>query len=239
MRILLVSNMYPSEARPEYGVFVRDMAVALRERGNEVDEAVLERGRGGLTRYALLGERAVRAARREPDVVYAHFLFPTGLAAKAAARVAGAPYVLTAHGTDVETVQSAGMRTTATRHVMRGAETVIAVSDYLARRLPAGARRVEVIDMGVDTNRFDPAGWEPGEGPRFLFVGSLIERKNAGRLLEAFERLGHGSLTIVGDGPLRAQLEDVAPPECASPGGSIATACWPSFAGRMPSWCRA
>ena len=44
----------------------------------------------------------MRAARRfRPDVVYAHFLFPTGLGALLAARAAGAPLVVTAHGQDV------------------------------------------------------------------------------------------------------------------------------------------
>jgi glycosyltransferase involved in cell wall biosynthesis len=38
-------------------------------------------------------------------------------------------------------------------------------------------------------------------------VGSLIERKNVIRLAHAFERLGEGTLTFAGDGPLRAELE--------------------------------
>jgi glycosyltransferase involved in cell wall biosynthesis len=38
-------------------------------------------------------------------------------------------------------------------------------------------------------------------------VGSLSERKNVVRLADAFAALGRGSLTFVGDGPLRAQLD--------------------------------
>src|SRR5207248_784559 len=41
----------------------------------------------------------------------------------------------------------------------------------------------------------------------FLCVGSLSERKNVVRLADAFAHLGRGSLTFVGDGPLRAELE--------------------------------
>src|SRR4029079_16463427 len=44
MRILLLSNMYPSRERPEYGVFVQRLAEALRARGHELDEAVLPAG---------------------------------------------------------------------------------------------------------------------------------------------------------------------------------------------------
>jgi hypothetical protein len=36
VRILLLSNMYPSSERPEYGVFVRRLADALRARGRNL-----------------------------------------------------------------------------------------------------------------------------------------------------------------------------------------------------------
>ena len=40
-----------------------------------------------------------------------------------------------------------------------------------------------------------------------MLVGSLVEHKNPVRLAEAFARLERGSLAVVGDGPLRAELE--------------------------------
>ena len=49
-----------------------------------------------------VGCAAIRAARRfHPDVVYAHFLFPTGLSGVLAAGAARSPLVVTAHGQDV------------------------------------------------------------------------------------------------------------------------------------------
>ncbi len=64
-----------------------------------------------------------------------------------------------------------------------------------------------MIDCGVDLERFRPLAREVGPAPAFLCVGSLTERKNVLRLARSFERLGEGTLTFVGDGPLRAQLE--------------------------------
>jgi glycosyltransferase involved in cell wall biosynthesis len=67
-----------------------------------------------------------------------------------------------------------------------------------------------VVDSGVDLDRFSMLTREhrpEGGGPRFLCVGSLTERKNVLRLADAFERIGRGTLTFVGDGPLRARLE--------------------------------
>src|SRR5204862_5911329 len=121
-----------------------------------------------------------------------------------------APRVVTAHGRDVRNVGAIRGVETLTRGTIRRASAVIAVSDYLRRELeakvPEARGKTEVIDSGVDLERFrvEPA---PNGEPSFLCLGALTERKNPVRLAEAFERLGRGSLTFVGDGPLRSRLE--------------------------------
>ena len=208
MRILLVSQMYPGPDDPDLGVFVAQIERALAERGHVVERAVLDSRGGGKKRYAILALRTLRSARRfKPDVVYAHFLVPSGLLAAVAGK---APLVVTAHGRDVRNVGAIRGVGTATRATVRHAEAVIAVSDYLRRELeakvPQARGKTEVVDSGVDLERFrvEPA---PDDGPRFLCLGALIERKNVLRLADAFERLGTGRLTFVGDGPLQQQLE--------------------------------
>jgi glycosyltransferase involved in cell wall biosynthesis len=217
VKILLVSEMYPGPADPDHGVFVKQIADALEERGHELERAVLERRAGGRKRYVTLYARAVRAARRfRPDVVYAHFLFPTGLLAGLATR---APLVVTAHGRDVRNVGSIPGVRAATRAVARRSSSLIAVSGYLRAeletRVPEARGKTRVADSGVDLKVFrgaDPRaareelGWN-GDGPAFVCVGTLDERKNVMRLARAFERLGDGRLAFVGDGPLRDALE--------------------------------
>ena len=204
--------MYPSAAAPDFGVFVQGLERELAARGHELERVVLDRRGGGKLRHARLGLRAIRAARRfRPDVVYAHFLFPTGLGALLAARAARAPLVVTAHGQDVANLTEYPFVRPFGRRVVAGAAAVIAVSGWLRDRLvasaPAAAAKTEVIDCGVDLERFPPLEREPGASPAFVCVGSLIERKNVVRLADAFGRLRDGTLTFVGDGPLRPQLE--------------------------------
>jgi glycosyltransferase involved in cell wall biosynthesis len=189
-------------------VFVRQLEEELGRRGHDLEHAVLDRRRGGKRRYASLAARTLAAARRfRPDVVYAHFLVPTGLVSALAAR---APLVVTAHGRDVRNIGSVPGIAAATRLVVRRAAAVVAVSDYLRRELetkvPDARGKTEVIDCGVDLDLFrvQPA---PERPTRFLCVGSVSERKNVVRLANAFGRLGEGTLTFVGDGPLRAGLE--------------------------------
>jgi glycosyltransferase involved in cell wall biosynthesis len=205
VRILLVSQMYPGPGAPDLGVFVAQLERALRERGHEIELAVLDSRAGGKLRYLTLARRA-RAAER-PDVVYAHFLVPSGLIGALASR---APLVVTAHGRDVRNVGAIRGMATLTRRTVARAAAVIAVSDYLRRELeakvPEARGKTEVIDSGVDLERFrvEPA---PANGPRFLCLGALTERKNVVRLADAFAQAGEGTLTFLGDGPLRDRLE--------------------------------
>jgi len=133
---------------------------------------------------------------------------PTGLIGALAGR--RAPLVVTAHGRDVRNIGTIPGVRLATKLVVRRASAVVAVSDYLRRELeakiPDARGKVEVIDCGVDLERFrvEPA---PDRPTRYLCVGSLSERKNVVRLANAFATVGEGTLTFVGDGRLRPQLE--------------------------------
>ena len=209
VRILLVSQMYPGPDDPDLGTFVAQVERALAERGHDVERAVLDRRAGGKRRYLDLARDARGAARRfRPDVVYAHFLVPAGLAAALASRT---PLVVTAHGRDVRNIGAVPGVAAATRFVVGRASTVVCVSAYLRRelelKLPAARGKTEVVSSGVDLERFAAAPAPNGGGPAFLCIGSLTPRKNVLRLARAFEHLGDGTLTFAGDGPLRAELE--------------------------------
>ena len=201
--------MYPGSEDPDFGVFVKGLEAALSERGHEIERAVVDRRRGGKARFAALARDARRAARAfRPHVVYAHFLVPAGAIAALSSR---APLVVTAHGQDVANAASNAVVRRATRWVCRRAAAVVAVSSYLRveleRAVPEARGKTEVVDCGVDVERFAVAPAPDGPAS-YLFVGTLTERKNVERLADAFARLGHGTtLTVVGDGPLRAALE--------------------------------
>ena len=205
MRILLVSQMYPGPDAPDLGTFVAQVERELVARGHEIERAVLDTRAGGKLRYLTLARKTFAAA--PPDVVYAHFLVPAGLIASLAGR---APLVVTAHGRDVRNIGAIPGAATATRLVVRRAAAVICVSAYLRReletKLAEAGGKVDVVSSGVDRERFAVTDPPPGP-PGFLCVGALDERKNVVRLADAFARVGEGTLTFVGDGPLRPRLE--------------------------------
>jgi glycosyltransferase involved in cell wall biosynthesis len=198
-------------------VFVANLERELEARGHEIERAVVDRRTGGRRRHIELARDARRKARRfRPDVVYAHFLAPAGLVAALSSRT---PLVVTAHGQDVRNVGSIPGARAATRYVVKRAATIIAVSGWLRDQLelavPEATGKTEVVDCGVDLERFAPRAADaarrevdwPASGTSFLCLGGLSERKNVLRLARAFERRGEGTLAFVGDGPLRNALE--------------------------------
>jgi glycosyltransferase involved in cell wall biosynthesis len=210
MRVLLVSQFWPGEHDPDLGAFLVPIVGELERRGHAVERAVIDRRGAGRKGDARLALDALRA--RGADVVFAHFLVPAGLAAALAHP--RTPLVAMAHGQDVRNAIASAPIRRATAFVARRAHTVIFNSAYLRETMPVPVRRAEVIDCGVDLERFrggvQVAARErlriDGD-PLFLFAGSLVERKNVVRLRNAFESLGRGTLVVVGDGPLRAELE--------------------------------
>jgi glycosyltransferase involved in cell wall biosynthesis len=220
LKILEVTQMWPSPEHPDLGSFLVPLTRELEALGHEVEVASISRRGGSPTEYLTLARKARAAAKRfQPDVVFAHFLFPAGAAGALAARAAKVPLVVMAHGQDVANLGRLRGVTAATRWVVGRSSAVIANSRWLAGRLTdkiqAAGPKMEVADLGVDLEAFSPRpadearrelGWD-GDGPAFLCVGSLIERKNVVRLADAFASLGRGRLAFVGDGPLRPELE--------------------------------
>ena len=223
LRVLIVSNMIPSPEVPQYGVFVARQARALEQNGCMVEIVGLEKestGRAGTVRkYRGLGNRGVHAAdRMQPDVILAHYLVPTALMARRAARGANAPYVLVAHGGDVTHLERSKSLRAGLRRAITGAAAVVAVSPALAERLEMlyPGLAIDVINTGVDRVLFRPgpadlsAYGPPPQRPLIVQIGNLIERKNPERLARAAQRLfaerGGGELWIAGTGPLEEQL---------------------------------
>ena len=220
MHILLVTQMWPSPANPDLGSFLVPVTRELQALGHEVEVVSISKRGGGPAKYARLTTAAVGAARRSrPDVIFAHFLFPAGFAGAAASLAARVPLVVMAHGQDVANIGEIAGVAQATRAIVRRADAVIANSRWLADRLvaqiPTASEKLAIANCGVDLEAFSPRpaetaraelGWD-GDGPAYLCVGSLIERKNVVALADAFARLGRGRLAFVGDGELRPQLE--------------------------------
>lgn len=162
--------------------------------------------------------------RLHPDVLYAHWFTPQGIAAGVVSAVTGVPYVWTSHSSDVAFLRKLPFLGPLTVRVFtRRASRVSVVSRRSLAKLrsffdgdewAALESRVAVIPMGVDLPEDTgvDAGTVAGGGglPReVLFLGRLAEKKGVQYLLPAVRELATARpvhLTVAGDGPWRDRL---------------------------------
>jgi len=101
------------------------------------------------------------------------------------------------------------------RHELADASAVIAVSTTIARDLrerapELSATRVETIPNPVDMSDLEPAASTTAE-PHVLYAGKLAVNKGVQFLLPALDAAGiTWPLVVVGDGPMRASLQEEA-----------------------------
>jgi glycosyltransferase involved in cell wall biosynthesis len=97
------------------------------------------------------------------------------------------------------------------QQVCRTADAVVVAAaadrETVVSRYGIETRRVHVIPNYVDVAVFRPMPEVTREPARIIFVGRLDDQKNVMALVEAVQGLPDLTLTLVGDGPLRGQLE--------------------------------
>ena len=156
------------------------------------------------------------------DVCHAHSIIPSGTIGWWLKRCAGIPYILTAHGSDVEGHDHRKFIAVTHRLVrffwkrlVSGASAVTAPSNYLIRLMKthyAGGNYV-LIPNGIDTGKY--AADREEKERRILLMGRMQKNKGFRTILQAVgripaERWGAWHIDILGDGPDRADLEKLA-----------------------------
>lgn len=177
-----------------------------------------------LRRWAAKGVELVRQIR--PALIRCHGAdWNTYLASRIMAEL-GVPYVVSLHiNPDVNPVRRyVGNEITPTqlrhnnfysyieREGLRNADLVMPVYrpilPYLKR---LGVERIEVCYNVLNSKHLrTKADYTPHSPARVIYVGRLFEEKNPDNIMRALVRLPGVIFTIVGDGPIRSRLEQLA-----------------------------
>jgi glycosyltransferase involved in cell wall biosynthesis len=156
-----------------------------------------------------------RLLTRRYDALHVHFVIPTGLLAWLATRLRPAPYIVTAHGSDIPGYnpdrfnKEHGFTTPLLRRILGGAFAITAPSEFLGGliREHCGEFKIDHLPNGLFSNQLAPAHKED----IVLLTGRLLRRKGFHTVLEALRGVDTSyEVHIVGDGPERTALESLA-----------------------------
>jgi glycosyltransferase involved in cell wall biosynthesis len=165
MRILAITNMYPSEASPGRGVFVQEQIKGLLEVGLNVQVLFIDRLREGALTYYRMGSRLARAlADFKPDLI--HVMYGGVMAEQIVRQHCDPPVLVTFHGSDLLGENLSGWTRKAisrygvwcSRRAAKAAKGVVVVARHLLKALPDAVRaaKIRVLPCGIDLERFKP-----------------------------------------------------------------------------------
>lgn len=155
------------------------------------------------------------------DVCHTHFVIPTGAVAKWVKRRYNIPYIITAHGSDVEghnqkiimKVMHRILRSS-WRRIVDDAKCVVAPSNYLKelmeKNYPGG--KYKYIPNGINWDKFHDLREKDNKQKTILIMGRLQSFKNVQTIIQALSKvdLAEWHVDILGDGPYRSELEKQA-----------------------------
>jgi glycosyltransferase involved in cell wall biosynthesis len=160
MRVLVFTNMFPTQALPFYGSFVKDETEALGRAGVDVDVYFVN-GRANKLEYAKMwGGFVLRLRGKRYDVVHVHHSF-CGLVAT---RQRAVPVVWTFHEGEITGGTADALREQPIKYVAyskrmkqfvaRRVDALVVVAEHL--RAPLGRPDALCLPAGVDLDLFVP-----------------------------------------------------------------------------------
>lgn len=152
------------------------------------------------------------------ELIHAHFLLPPGLIGVCVGSLLGKKTAVTAHGSDLMIQAKNPVLRSMIKFVLKKADYVLVVNQTLKDKvleLSINPEKVYITPNAVDVEKFNPTKMElpsdvniSHDKPVLLFVGNLVFQKGVKYLLEAKKLMKNDAeLVIVGDGPLRPELE--------------------------------
>jgi teichuronic acid biosynthesis glycosyltransferase TuaC len=165
LRILAVTNIYPTADSPASGTFVEEQITSLITSGVDVEVLHVDRDERGMSAYIGIG-RTVRGkvAQYQPDLV--HIMYGGVLANSVTRALNNVPTIVSFCGSDLLGQRSSGRirgliakyGVIASRKAARRATGIVVKSKNLRDALPRfiDSSKVRIIPSGIDLTNFKP-----------------------------------------------------------------------------------
>jgi rhamnosyl/mannosyltransferase len=167
---------------------------------------------------------AIELSQRAYDILHLHLPNPLGAASYLASLKRREHRLVVSYHADIARQQYLNkVYEPLVTRLLERAHTVITTSPYLLEQsevLAPYRAKVRVVPYGIDLERFSVTGEREAEarelrarfgaGPILLGIGRLIYYKGYDVAIRALRLVPEAKLVLIGDGPLRAELEDLA-----------------------------
>ncbi|PYF07592.1 glycosyltransferase [Ureibacillus chungkukjangi] len=235
-KVLVISNMYPSSEHLSFGIFVKNQVDALKKEQIDVIVAANNNPATGkkntilkYSKWALSVFSKAMKERKLISITHAHYVFPSGVFSYVLKKAFNIPYIVTAHGGDIERMakKSAKIRNW-TQKILKESSHVIAVGPVLAEQIEKEfnipKERILICSMGVNREVFHQTDQKQArkqlgieeEDYIYLFVGNVIKQKGVEELLHAFKQVQKSTdqkvkLVIVGSRRDQSFINSIEP----------------------------
>ncbi|UFT98849.1 glycosyltransferase [Radiobacillus kanasensis] len=224
MRILIISNMYPSMNSPQFGIFVKEQVDQLKKLTTSIKLSVNTKQGGSkiekILKYVLLYLKSLRLIFTEDiDIVHIHYAFPTGLLVFPIKWFTRKKVVITVHGSDAHIKSSVGHWIL--KRIFNNTDRIVTVSYYLKDSIVSdyevNVKKVNTVNCGVNRELFYPRDnkelrqkYDIQMNKKvILFVGNLLVKKGIYtfvELMKIFPDKHDTMFIIVGNGPEREKI---------------------------------
>ncbi|HFU4095360.1 TPA: glycosyltransferase family 4 protein [Streptococcus suis] len=233
MKVLIISNMYPDDKNPSYGVFVEKFCNQLEKIGLSYNLSVMYKANSRISKIKnyifFYFDALIRILFSKYDLIYVHYASHSSIPVLIAKPFIRSKVYVNVHGSDIfpENKKQLMMQNI-TKCILLKSDKIIVPSEYffkyIVKEFSIEEKKIEIYpSAGIDTNIFKmnvevktPQFLQilenKGNKKVFGFCGRISEGKGWDTFIQAIDNLKNskrlnGIYILVGDGPQSDELE--------------------------------
>lgn len=227
MKVLLVSNMYPSDANPGYGVFVKEAEKDLISCGHIVDKAVISENKNSklskIYKYISFYLYVIyRGIVGKYDYIYLHFVSHSSLPVLFLNMLGVKTKIVShVHGGDVKFLAGNNkylfrIKRFISKSIMDKSDVIVFPSksymDMVSREYSLDTKKSKAVypSGGIPDEFFnDTIEIKENKKIKIGYAGRLVKSKNVDIIVKALSGLENCNLEIVGDGVEKSNIINI------------------------------
>lgn len=161
MKVLYVTNCYPVDEQPYYGIFVKEQIDAIRHYSDIEYDIFFINGLKGKLEYIKSISRIRKLIKtKEYDIVHVHYGISGLFLLLGKVNV---PVILTLHGGDILTAQGKGFQVKISKMILKKVSAVIILNDIMRKAVEGFNDNIYHLPCSVNTFLFTPTVERPSK----------------------------------------------------------------------------